>query len=152
MSDPGKILDPSGLRWNPDAIVYTESIRDVPWSSSESHPCNAGETIAVEGSSHWVIQTAFDNLGGFHYKVNIISKGTGLGTPSGKTYRISEHYKDAENAPGNFTSYIIYETMRLKVDGPTTADDYWKTTIVKIVVNAQGVETMAVDSESNSCS
>jgi hypothetical protein len=153
-SAPGadKVMDPSALRWNSDAIVYTESVRDVPWSSTDTHPCNTGESIAVEGTSHWVIHTGFDDLGGFHYKVNIVSKGTGLGAPSGKSYKISEHYKDTENVPGNYTSYIVYETMRLKVDGPTTGDDYYKTTIVKIVVNAQGVETIGVDSQTTSCS
>lgn len=149
--DASKVLDPSGLRWNPDAIVYTESVRDIDWNISESHPCKPGETIAVGGTSHWVIHTSFDNLGGFHYKVNIVSKGNGVGSPSAKVYKINEHFREAENTPGNFTSYVIYETMRLKVDGPTTADDYYKTTVHKIVVNAQGVETISVDNESNSC-
>jgi hypothetical protein len=144
-------MDPSALKWNPDAIVYTESIRDVPWDIVEDHPCNPGETINVHGDSHWVIHTSFDNLGGFHYKVNIVSKGDGVGAPSGKVYKINEHFREAENAPGNYTTYIIYETMRLKVDGPTVADDYYKTTVHKIVVNSQGVESISVDNQSSSC-
>ena len=147
-----KILDPTGLKYNPAAITYTESIRDIPWASSDDHPCKPGETIAISGESHWVIHTSFDNLGGFHYKVNIVSRGKGLGSLNGTTYRINEHFKDAENAPGNFSTYIIREAMRLKVDGPTTADDYWKTTIMKITVNQAGVQEMSVESESSSCS
>jgi hypothetical protein len=145
-----KVLDPSSIKWNPDAIVYTESIRDVPWSSSDTHPCKPDQ-IAIEGASHWVIHTGFDNLGGFHYMANIVSKGKGLGT-SGKTYNISEHFKETEQAPGNYSSYVIYDTQRLKVDGPSVDYDYWKTTVLKIVVDATGNPVITVVSEANSCS
>jgi hypothetical protein len=149
-SGADKIMDPSAIKWNPDAIVYTESIKDVPWESSDTHPCKPDQ-IAITGSSHWVIHTGFDNLGGFHYMANIVSKGTGLGT-SGKVYKIMEHFKDAEQAPGNYTSFVIYDTQRLKVDGPSTDYDYYKTTILKIVVNATGEPVISVVSEANSCS
>jgi len=145
-----KVLDPSSIKWNPDAIVYTESIRDVPWDSFDSHPCKTDE-ITITGSSHWVIHTGFDNLGGFHYQANIISKGDGLGT-SGKVYKIMEHFKETEQAPGNFTSYVIYDTQKLKVDGPSTDYDYFKTTVLKIMVDGTGNPVITVVSESNSCS
>ena len=145
-----KVLDPSGLKWNPDAIVYTESIRDTNWSSTETNPCN-GETVAISGATHWVMHTSFDNLGGFHFKAQLVAKGTGVGSPNGTKYTINEHFKEAENTPGNYTSYVIREAFRLKVDGPTVADDYYKTTVHKITVNSAGVESMVVDSETNSC-
>ena len=147
--DGTKTMDPSGLTVRPEAIVYNTNERDVPWSSSDTHPCT-GDVISITGSSHWVIHTGFDNNGALHYSANIVSKGQGVGT-STKVYKINEHFKDVEQVPGNYTSYVIREAMRLKVDGPGTADDYYKTTINKIVVNSNGEPTVTVDSESNSC-
>lgn len=144
-----KTLDPSGLTVRTEAIVFNTNERDVAWSSEDTHPCT-GDVIAITGSSHWVIHTGFDNNGGLHYSANIVSKGQGLGTSS-KAYKINEHFKAVEQVPGNYTSYVIHEAMRLKVDGPGTADDYYKTTINRITVNSNGEPTVTVDSESNSC-
>jgi hypothetical protein len=147
--DGTKTLDPSGLTVRAEAIVYNTNERDVPWASTDNHPCT-GDVISISGSSHWVIHTGFDNNGALHYSANIVSKGEGLGTSS-KVYKINEHFKDVEQVPGNYTSYVIREAMRLKVDGPGTADDYYKTTTVKITVASTGEPTVMVDSESNSC-
>lgn len=148
--DPTKALDASGLTLRTEAINYLTNEKDVPWTIDETHPCKA-EAITGSGTSHWIIKTGFDSNGGLHYNATIISKGTGQGNPSAQVYKINEHFKEVENVPGNFTSYVIYEKMRLKVDGPSTDYDYYKTTIVKIVVNANGEPVLSVDSESNSC-
>jgi hypothetical protein len=148
--DPTKVLDPSGLKLRAEAINYLTNEKDVPWVINETHPCKP-DAIIGSGTSHWIIKTGFDNLGGLHYNATIISKGTGTGDPSAKVYTINEHFKEVENVPGNYTSYIIYEKMRLKVDGPSTDYDYYKTTVVKIVVNSTGETVLSVDSESNSC-
>jgi len=150
-SDPTKIVDASGLKLRTEGIVYNTNEKDVPWTINESHPCKPGEAITGDGSAHWIIHTGFDNLGGLHYNATIISKGTGLGT-STKVYKDNEQFKEVENVPGTYTNYIIYEKMKLKVDGPSTDYDYYKTTIAKIVVNGQGEAVVSVDSESNSCS
>jgi hypothetical protein len=148
--DPTKALDASGLKLRTEAINYITNEKDIPWTIDETHPCKVGEAITGSGTSHWIIKTGFDNLGGLHYNATIISKGDALGA-SGKAYKISEQFKQVDQVPGNYTSYIIFEKMRLKVDGPSTDYDYYKTTIVKIVVNGNGEVTQSVDSESNSC-
>jgi hypothetical protein len=148
--DAVKTLDPSGLTLKTDGIVYTESIKDVEWTIREKHPCQP-DSVNGSGTAHWVIHVGFDNLGGLHYNATIISKGTAQGTISGKNYVVNEHFKEVDQVPGNYTSYVIYETMRLKVDGPSTDYDYYRTTRVKTTVNAQGEPTVSVDSESNSC-
>lgn len=150
MVDATKALDASGLKLRTEAIVYNTNEKDVPWTIAEKHPCKP-DSIFGSGTSHWIIHTGFDNLGGLHYNATIISKGTGVGDISNKNFIINEHFKEVENVPGNYTSYIIYEKMRLKVDGPSTDYDYYKTTVVKIVVNGNGETVLSVDSESNSC-
>jgi hypothetical protein len=149
--DAVKTLDPSGLGLKTDGIIYTESIQDVPWDIDETHPCKA-DHITGAGSAHWIIHTGFDNLGGLHYTAVIVSKGSAQGSVTGKTYTVNEQFKDVEQAPSTYTNYVFYDKMRLKVDGPSTDYDYYKTTIVRTVVNSQGVPTVSVDSESNSCS
>jgi hypothetical protein len=144
-----KTLDPSGLTVRTEAIVYNTNERDVAWASTDNHPCT-GDVISISGSSHWVIHTGFDSNGALHYNATIVSKGEGLGT-STKVYKINEHFKEVDQVPGNYTSYVFREEMRLKVDGPGTADDYYKTTVVKVTVNANGEPTVMVDSESSSC-
>ena len=150
MPDAAKILDPSGLHLGTDTFQYTESIKDIAWSINDTHPCKPDQ-ITGSGTAHWIIHTGFDANGGLHYNANIVSKGTATGSISGKAYIINEHFKDVEQVPSNYTSYVIYDSMRLKVDGPSIDYDYYKTTIVKIVVDAQGVPVVSVDSESNSC-
>ena len=147
----GPMKLPSTLRPLGEAINYLTNERDVPWTINETHPCQPGESINGSGTAHWIIHTGFDSNGGLHYNATIISKGTGTGTPSGKPYVVNEHFKEVDNAPGNYTGFVIFEQMRLKVDGPSTDFDYYKTTRLKILVNGNGEPTVTVDSESNSC-
>src|SRR2546423_1523510 len=91
--DAAKTLDPSGLGLKTEALVYTESIKDVPWTISEKHPCKP-DSVLGSGSAHWVIHSAFDNNGGLHYNATIISKGTAQGNISGKTYAVNEQFKE----------------------------------------------------------
>ncbi|HUQ19976.1 MAG TPA: hypothetical protein VM099_10225 [Gemmatimonadaceae bacterium] len=133
---------------NGAAINYMTNERDVPWASSETNPCN-GDQVDISGASHWIIQTGFDNNGGYHYSANVIAKG--LGQSLTKQYKISEHFKYVEQTPDLTDGFVIRQRGVLKVDGPGTADDYYTVVVFKTTVNANGVPTVFVDKTETNC-
>jgi hypothetical protein len=143
------MMDPSGLHLSPEAIVYNTNTRDVPWDWTEPNPCN-GDMVAIQGTSHFVIMTGFDDAGGFHYSSNVVSKGTGLGA-SGKAYKINEHTKDMDQVPGQTEGYVIREIDQWLVKGPTSADDYTRFAMFKITVTANGEPTPIVENSYTKC-
>jgi len=68
-----------------------------------------------------------------------------------KAMREQGQFKEVEQVPQTYTNYIFWDTMRLKVDGPSTDYDYYKTVVVKTVVNGQGEAVVSVEKETNSC-
>ena len=132
---------------DPAAIVFHTNERDVAYNTVEPNPCN-GDLITVTGTSHFVIQTGFDNLGGLHYAANVVTKGQGVGL---KTYKINEHFHYVDQDPSPQDGFVIRQKGTLKVDGPQTADDYYRVITFKTTVNSQGVPTAEVENTEVRC-
>ncbi len=151
LPDAAKTLDPSGLKLGGDAIVYNTNEKDVPWLFDDVNPCN-GDAISITGNSHFVIHVGFDSNGGLHYSSNVVSKGTGLGSPSGKTYKIMDQEKFSEQAPANPQGFVIVDRQEVKVNGPTTGDDYTSSFMDQVTVDrTNGMPTTDVKKDTSSC-
>lgn len=132
---------------NPEAIVYMTNEQDVPLYSVHTNPCN-NDVITVTTGSHFIVMTGFDNLGGLHYAANIITKGSGVGV---KIYKINEHFHYVENNPTPQDGFVIRQSGTIKVDGPSTGDDYFMIVTFKTTVAATGVPTSVVESTMYKC-
>jgi hypothetical protein len=132
---------------NPEAIVYMTNEQDVQLGSVHTNPCNL-DVITVTAGSHFIVMTGFDNNGGLHYAANVITKGQGVGA---KVYKINEHFHYIENNPTPQDGFVIRQLGTIKVDGPSTGDDYYMMVTFKTTVNAQGVPTSEVESTSYKC-
>lgn len=149
--DAAKSLDPSGLRIIGDAINYNTNERDVYWSTGDKNPCN-GDSVVITGSSHFVIHVGFDNLGGLHYSSNVVSRGDGVGIPSGKAYTIFDQEKFSDQAPANPDNFVIIDRQYMRVSGPTRADDYTTIFMDRVTVDHDGNPTTEVIKDSYKCS
>ena len=147
----GSSINPTGLGIHPDAIVYLTNNRDVPFDITLSNPCN-GDVLNVTGSSHFVIQTAFDSNAKFHYISNTVTQGTGVGVPSGVSYVINEHFKYMEQVPGDVASaLVIHQSDDWLVNAPKTENDFTLSQGFKITVDANGNPTATTENNSVRC-
>ena len=147
----GPSVNPTGLEVNKEAIVYHTNERDVPFDMTLSNPCN-GDVLEVTGSSHFSIQTAFDSNGGFHYNSNTVTKGSGVGIPSGVAYVVNEHFKFMEQAPGDVGhALVIHQSDDWLVNAPKTENDFTLSQGFKIVVDANGNPTATSENNSVRC-
>ena len=146
----GPSVNPTELEVHKEAIVYHTNERDVPFNMTLSNPCN-GDVLNVSGSSHFVIQTAFDSNGGFHYNSNTVTKGSGVGTPSGVAYVINEHFKFMEQVPGDVSGYVIHQQDNWLVNAPKSENDFTLMQGFKITVNNNGEPTATSENNSVKC-
>jgi len=148
--DAAKTLDPSGLRIAGEAINYNTNEKDVPWTFSDINPCT-GDVITATGNSHFVMHVGFDSNGGLHYTSNVITKATGTGS-SGKSYKIFDQEKFSEQAPANPQGFVIIDRQEVKVNGPSTGDDYTTSFQDKVTVdNTTGMPTAEVKKDTSAC-
>jgi len=147
----GPSVNPGSLKVNTDAIVYLTNNRDVPDTLALTNPCN-GDSVAIIANSHFVIQTAFDSNGGFHYISNTVTKGNGVGIPSGVAYVINEHFKFMEQVPGDVGhALVIHQSDEWLVNAPNTANDFTLIQGFMVVVDAQGNPTATTEHNSTRC-
>lgn len=152
--DAAKTLDPSGLRIFGDAYTSNTNEKDVPWGPiGDTNPCN-GDFLTITGTSHRVLHFGFDSQGGFHSTQNVISRGTGVGSPSGKQYTIFDQDHFSEQAPANSGGFVIMDRLTMRVSGPTRADDYTTMFQDKTTLNshADSATTTIIKDTGNTCS
>src|SRR5438876_12009256 len=83
----GPQLAPPG---KPAADVVSDRFneQDIPFGFVDVNPCT-GEAVALNGSMHVMMETLFDEGGGFHVSASFSFKATGVGL-SGIAYTASD--------------------------------------------------------------
>src|SRR6266480_2393452 len=88
----------SATRPSFDAIHNTTNEMDLFWGDEEQDPCTGpattGDMVTIQGSTHFLFVTTFDDNGGFHVYTRANSRGTGMGVPSLLTYSVKEDTKE----------------------------------------------------------
>jgi hypothetical protein len=112
----------------------------VDFTLTVSNPCT-GEDVFLQGTSHFLMNTTFDQGGGAHFVEASETQGTGT-SASGATYVLISTGEfvetPANDTVGNFTELSTFRVVRL--GGGSSADDFTVTILFKgTVVNGESV-------------
>lgn len=131
-----------------DAFHNTTNEMDVPWADEEDDPCT-GDHVTINGTTHFLFVTTFDNSGGAHLVTNDWSSGTGLGVPSLYTYKVKYDllYNSQSIPPGG----IVHQHMDLMILGPGSVDNYIKHMDFMVKLDTNGIPTAQMENSFEKC-
>lgn len=131
------------------AIVSKTNEQDVPWAQEEENPCT-GDLVTMQGTTHYLFNVVANENGGYHLYTRSNSKGTGLGAPSGYTYKVSEEFAYSEQNPQG-EQFTLHQVERLLILAPKSVDNYIRHMVFKLTVNANGVPTASFERAFTEC-
>lgn len=122
----------------------------VPVASTVTNPCN-GDAVAFSGNMHVVNHVTTDSAGGTHLHTHTnFQDVSGVGAPSGATYRIittrSETINDSQSPQAEMT---VIQVLNLIGQGSTPNFKLHMT--MHITINANGTTTSTVEELSVTC-
>jgi hypothetical protein len=121
----------------------------TPSALATANPCN-NDAVALAGDSHVVITSTQAASGNFTAYVDISSRYTGVGAPSGLQYTGTDvtHDEFLVANPLPFEETILQE---FHLRSQTGADNYLLRLQYHVTVNSQGVLTAEVLNPTTSC-
>jgi hypothetical protein len=132
-----------------DATVSKTNEQDVLWAVEEENPCN-GDMVTAQGSTHYVFGFLFDDTGGSHISTRVNSKGSGIGLPSGSSYRVSDESTYSEQNPEG-DQFTIRQERMVRMLGDRQVDNYTRHMVFKLTQNANGVPTASFERSWTKC-
>jgi hypothetical protein len=121
----------------------------VPSAVATANPCN-GDAVALAGDSHIVITTTQATNGNYRAYLDISSRYTGVGVPSGLQYEGTDitHDEFLVANPLPFEETILQE---FHLRSQTGADNYTMRLQYHVTVNSQGLLTAEVLNPTTTC-
>jgi hypothetical protein len=119
-----------------DALVSKTNEQDIPWAIEEENPCNH-DIVTTSGSIHVLFGVVANENGGYHLSMRFNSKGTGIGLPSGFTYKVSDEFTYSEQNPEG-DQFTIRQEQQVLILGPRQVDNYVRHMVFKVTNNANG--------------
>ena len=108
-----------------------------------------GDAVTIQGTLRSLIHATFDPAGGGHFRFFTGQNGTGIGTPSGKSYVFSETGGAESNFSGNGSEFTMEMNSRLVTSGPNNNQMLHST--VHVTFNSSGGFTATVDNFRADC-
>ena len=132
----------------PKAASAQSTTTTTPFSTSILNTCT-NEMVDVSGVQTITSNLTFDNSGGLHINVGIVSKGTGVGQVTATNYPFSEN--DLFNVNGNSGASEFTIRIKMRLKGPGSIDNWDMIQMLHLTVNANGFVTSRIDSTTTNC-
>jgi len=130
------------------AAASAQSITtDTPFSTTVFNPCT-NENVTITGVQSTTTITNFDNAGGTHISLAMVTKGTGVGQVTNINYPYNENDLLKVEAGAGATSTL---KVKNRLKGPGSIDNWDFTFQVHITINANGVPSSVIDTFQTTC-
>jgi hypothetical protein len=131
------------------ATTFTERVIE-PLDASVI-ACN-GEEVTLTGELHLTFQTTIDARGGIHERFTLVPhKIRGVGSVTGTQYSLVGGHRSHFNADADSAPLIFMNTEMFNLVSQGGTDNLQAKINFHVTVNANGVETVLVDSLSVRC-
>lgn len=147
----GSVLTLGSVAFTGNAAADKPTIRDVPDDLEIFNPCTDEFAAATEGQEVFDADTRVDSSGGLHVNFKFSGNATFEGNDSGLIYEASINgsqnlYVSADGVPTTETT-----VFRFKVISRGSASNFLAKLTAHLTVNANGVETVNTEWESEEC-
>lgn len=133
------------LLGSPSSAAAQNTVFITPFEATFINPCVANDSVAVTGSSTTTLSDTVTPTGDRRIAVSVVTRGTGIGTPSGESYVFSESQNFNVKAPmiGEEFDSTFSDKLSLKGAGPT--DNWVIRAYFRIKINAAGDVLVSID-------
>jgi len=120
---------------------------NTPFVTTMENPCT-GEVVVIDGNLDIIVHSTPDTSGGFHNKIHMASKGTGVAAGSFTQYVFSEEF-DSELTSAGATTQT--QTLNHFLTSAGASDNSFFKMTLHFTLNGTGVPTVDVGNIEGGC-